>query len=349
MPFAQGPLISCCERALGYPLEMHSRSFARLLGHFGKIRRDFAQKTLHAEGPPFSFIRRRLFLQQAKKDAVLTRRVSKELDLPVLNIYQGLRKNTAGSRSLYLLAGGASVNRLSKSQWSEIRRGVSIGINFWPIHQFCPDFLSTELDKGSQSRSTATRFLESQISLNYGDEPPGIFVLRQNWPPRKEMLYDLPLEFKTMVYGRANLVGKNPKNLERDLSRVVKSVLSRTMPSMVLPDNGSSVVRLIFLGVAQRFEKIVLVGVDQNDGPYFWTEQPIPERYVDAARLFPRLTGTPHSTSSASDRPHSNETFLPALARAIERNSQSRLFLANQHSNLFPEIQVLDWVENADS
>ena len=328
--------------------DMSKQSLAGYMSRL-RLRRDIlAQKCLRAEGPPFQILRWRLFLQQARRDADLTTRVSKEFAVPTLNIYEGLRKNSAASRNLYILAGGASINRISESQWSEIRNGVSIGINFWPIHQFCPDFLSTELDKSSRSASSATRFLEAQISRNYKERPPGILVLRPNWPPQREMLYNLPSNFKTMVYGRANLVGNNRNNLDQDLSRIVKSVVRRTIPREVLPDNGSSVVRLILLGVAQGFDKIVLVGVDQNDGPYFWTEQPIPGKYALAARLFPRSTGMPHSTSSVNDRPHPNEIFLPALSRAIEQNSLSQVFVANEYSRLFPDIPKFKWTERTE-
>lgn len=313
-----------------------------------RIRGIVAQISLRAEGLPFQILRWRLFLRQARRDADLTTRVSKEFAVPTLNIYEGLRKDTVDSRVLYILAGGASINRLSETQWSKIRKGVSIGINFWPIHQFCPDFLSTEFDKGSRSPSSATRFLENQILKNYRERPPGILALRPNWPPQREMLYKLPPSFKTMVYGRANLVGTNRNNLDRDLSRIIESVVARRIPSGVLPDNGSSVVRLMFLGVAQGFDKIVLVGVDQNDGPYFWTEKPIPKKYARAARLFPRSTGTPHSTSSANDRPHPNEILLPSLSRAIRENSLSQVFIANESSRLFPEIPKFDWADSAD-
>lgn len=327
---------------------MSKQYLARYVSRLREGRGTLAQKYLRAESLPFQFLRWRLFIQQAGRDADLTTRVSAEFAVPTLNIYEGLRKDSAASKTLYILAGGASINRLSESQWSEIRNGVSIGINFWPIHQFCPDFLLTELDKGSRSPSNATRFLEAQISRNYKERAPGILVLRPNWPPQREMLYNLPSNFKTMVYGRANLLGNNRNNLDQDLSRIVKSVVRRKIPSEVLPDNGSSVVRLIFLGVAQGFEKIVLVGVDQNDGPYFWTEQPIPEKYALAARLFPRSTGMPHSTSSDNDRPHPNEIFLPALSRAIEQNSSSQVFLANEYSNLFPDIPKFPWTESTE-
>lgn len=339
----EGILKRCVGTPLSYHLEMRDSLFAKLVVHLGKIRNAIAEKALNDEGIPFSILRWHLFRRQATRDAALTSRISRELNLPSLNIYKGLSGQSAGSRSLFILAGGASVNKLSNSQWAEISRGTSIGINFWPIHRFCPDFLTTEIDKNAKCRSDATRFLERQILINYKKRPPGILVLRPNWPPRRAMLYELPEEFKTVVYGRVNFVGRNPRNLERDLSRIVTSLLSQSLPRMVLPDNGSSVVRLIFLGVAQRFDKIVLVGVDQNDGPYFWTEEPIHERYVEASQLFPRLSGRPHSTSSASDRPHSNETFLPALAKAVAQNSESRVYLASKQSKLFPEIQQHVW------
>lgn len=307
--------------------------------------RVLSRELLEGRGSLFRQLRLLLFYSQARKDEVLTTRVAESFSLPTLNYCKAWEDPKAST--LYILAGGASVNRLSASQWSAIGRGVSVGINFWPIHEFCPTFLSTEIDNSSTEPSRATRFLAAQINQNYGENPPQILQLRPNWPPRKEMLYDLPASFQTFLYGRANLVSRNPENLERDLSAVVRGLLRGRMPSMVLPDNGSSVARLIFLGVAQQFQNIVLVGVDQNDGPYFWTEEPISERYAEAAKLFPRSTGTPHSTSSSSDRPHPNETFLPALSRAIADNSETRVFLSSSHSGLYPGIPVHAWEKDS--
>lgn len=309
---------------------------------FKGIKRHAIHKMLDSGLVVSSLFRWSLFLRLARKDEVHTRRVAKQFDLPALDSHKSFLNPTISS-DLFILAGGASVNRLSEAHWSRVRLGVSVGINFWPIHKFCPDLLTTEIDKNSRKPSAATKYLETQISRKYTANPPRILVLRPIWPPQKEMLYQLPPEFETTIYGRANLIGRNPENLEGDLSKVIRGLLKGSIPKAVLPDNGSSVVRMIFLGIIQRFENVVLIGVDQNEGPYFWTEEPIEEQYAEAARMFPRQTGEPHSTSSNANRPYSNEIFLPALARAMQRNSSTQLLLGTGDSRLYPEIPVFPW------
>ena len=143
------------------------------------------------------------------------------------------------------------------------------------------------------------------------------------------------------------MITRKTKNLDSDLKRIVRRAEKNRLSPNILPDNGSSVVRLTFLALMQGFKKIVWVGVDQDGGPYFWTEEPIPETYREAATKFPRKSGEPHSTSNSEKRPFSNDSFLRSLARVISRFSQSEIFVSHSASKLSDTIPVYPWPKNA--
>jgi hypothetical protein len=94
----------------------------------------------------------------------------------------------------------------------------------------------------------------------------------------------------------------------------------------------------------QGFKQIVWVGVDQSSGPYFWTEDPIPEKYRDAAKMFPWESGRPHSTSRAESRPFPNDVYLISLARAVSLATESQIYVAHSDSELSDVVPLYPWV-----
>ena len=304
------------------------------------------RKVLERENCPLtSLLREHMFLRQAFRDQHLTEKVASALGIPVLNTGRRL-KGTESTGTVFILAGGASVNRLSSANLDHIAKHASIGINFWPIHHFTPNSFSDETDNLSGGPSVATTFLTNKINdASSPDFGPSLISLRPPWPPNPLRMNQLARENDNprFVYGRANLITRQERNLGGDLGRAVRRAVSHRLPQSVLPDNGSSVVRLTFLALTQGFKDIVYVGVDQGPGPYFWTEEPVPAAYQHAAKLFPRRAGEPHSTSSAENRPFSNDTFLRALYSAVAGNSSSRIFLANGESELADTIPLYDW------
>ena len=294
---------------------------------------------------PFSSrLRLRLFLNQSRRDAVFTRRGAGILSLPTWDP-KALDGRVDTSRPLFILAGGASVNELSEQHFNVIQAGVSAGINFWPIHNFVPNFLTSE----SSATQNANTFLNERLRRTQMlDNPPVILSLRPQFPHVVEQLQDFPPELnqRRYVYGRANLITRNERLLEGDIRRVLKVLTLEqggNYPHSVLPDNGSSVVRLSFWAARMGFSEIVWVGVDQSSGPYFWTDPDRAETYRIAAEMVPRESGSAHSTSSSENRPFSNDVFLRALQRAFRAEAGIEIFVSSRTSTLSDEIPVYGW------
>ena len=293
-----------------------------------------------------SLARELLFLRQARRDARLVSKVGLAANLPTLDTSQSLIGNKPKS-TIFILAGGASINGLSSMQWEEISKAASIGINAWPIHRFIPDVLSIETTNTPGPPSETALFLSERIDshVDSGGQIPHFFLLRPAWPPNNNRVYPLLTKNRntTYVYGRANIMTRRKNNLEADLRRIIQRAVAGALPSKVLPDNGSSVVRTTFWALIQGYRRIVWLGVDQNSGPYFWTEEPIAPEYRKAANLFPRKSGEPHSTSNSENRPFSNEVFLENLSRAVSQATKSRIFVGSPNSQLSESIPRFSW------
>lgn len=294
-----------------------------------------------------SLARELLFLRQARRDARLVSRVGVASNLPTLNTSQTLISNKP-KNTIFILAGGASINRLSSRQWEEIGQAASIGINAWPIHPFIPDVLSIETTNTPGPPSETALFLSERIDsyVDSGGQVPHFLLLRPAWPPNNNRVYPLLTKNPktTYVYGRANIITRREGNLEADLRRIIHRAIAGALPLEVVPDNGSSVVRTTFWALIQGYRQIVWLGVDQNEGSYFWTEEPIAPEYSRAANLFPRKSGEPHSTSSSENRPFSNGVFLENLSRAVSQVTNSRIFIGSPESELSESIRRFSWM-----
>lgn len=301
----------------------------------------FFKNLLEKSWPVSAFFRYLLFLRQSRRDALLVQKVGATLELAVLSSH----RKTPGhpqKDTLFILAGGSSVNELSAANWREVDRGLSIGINFWPIHPYVPDILTSETD----SKTPSNTYLNTLLARpDIAEKSPAMLILRTLWPPVSHVLPVLPPTFagKTWVYGRANLITRRLENLHGDLRKVIKAVKLGRLPASVLPDNGSSVARLTFYGIAQGFRRIVWVGVDQNSGHYFWTEPPVPSYFEKAAKEVPRATGEPHSTSSNFRRSFSNDHFLRALAQTLADDFDTQIYVSSAASSLSDTVPVFAW------
>lgn len=303
--------------------------------------KSLAKKLLDGGSRGAGAVRHALFVRQCRRDAKLVEKVSSAIGAPQL-----AERTEPGKPGvddvLFVLAGGATVNELSAEDWQLIENHVSIGINFWPIHPFVPNILTTETDSVSPANPFLTRLLEHPRIVK---NPPEIFILRTLWPPKPDVLPKLPDAFQNrrFVYGRANLITRRLENLPKDLRRIINAVRMGQLPQSILPDNGSSVVRLTFYAIARGFRQIVWVGVDQNSGHYFWTQPPVPKYFQAAAKAVPRSVGEPHSTSDSAKRSFSNDDFLRTLGKTLAADFGIQIYVSSENSSLSDSLPVFSW------
>lgn len=299
-------------------------------------------------------VRYLFWTRDAKRDSRATRKFSFESGLPFVNVFDGPIFNSSRKKSVFILGSGSSINEMTGGQFDHIKDQESVGINFWFFHDFVPNVFSfdsgkvEELDRDDSERSQiklAQVFHRPEILARL----PNILYLR---PHAGDESYLFPvaeeLRETAWVSGRANLLSTNSLGLRADLKVLLKKLSNRSVPPGVLPDNGSSVVRLIFLALAQGYRRIVLCGVDLDSRPHFWMNDDYAERYPEHVRLFPAPDDKLHGTAEARGRPLGNLEFLVLLDRVLREEKAGQLFVGSTSSRLSGLLSPYSWPESAD-
>jgi len=290
---------------------------------------------------------------RAKRDHAAVLAIGKKLNLQPLLIKNFSMSDTKSHNTLFILGSGSSINELTDSNFEEIRDHISVGINVWVAHDFIPDVYSLE------SRSLPITPLEYEQNLYRGEKlnrdlvvtsRPKFLILRPSAPSIAEQFVPIPeaLRDRAFLYGRVNLPEVDKNLAASEVERCLNRFLRKDSNRYVLPDNGASVIRLIFLGLKLGFEKIVLLGIDLNQNPYFWFHPDWLRKRPELAVLFPRTSGVPHETTQTQAkprerRPYNTSEVIRHLDEALKRSHNSRLFTGSSSSALASFLPLYSW------
>jgi len=246
-------------------------------------------------------------------------------------------------KPFYIFGNGSSVNSLTESDFEEIRNSVSVGINAWPLHPFVPDFYSFEFSRHSTEPDPELVFLVERANSNLQQSTRGaLLFLRPGLPAGLQAVVPLAPEAEatSFLYGRSNFFSTTPRGLKADLDKIMREIGRRSLSSSVLPDNGGSVIRMIFLALIAGFREIVLLGVDLNDNPYFWYDRRFVTRYGDFSRQSTREPDHSTLTESTSERPFATSVFLTQLADSASRILGASIVIGSAESALAESLSV---------
>jgi hypothetical protein len=259
----------------------------------------------------------------------------------------GLSSNPT-NQTFFVLGNGGSVNDLTGTNFEAIRAGVSVGINAWPLHPFRPTYFAFEYWRFSFAPDPELRYLVNVAERKLIQGPTrGLLFLRPGLPASLSAVIPLSpnVSQRAAMYGRANLLSQSQVALRQDLVHILKLIQRGRLAPSVLPDNGSSVVRMIFLGLILGFRDIVLVGVDLNGSPYFWEDTAfVPDPSVDAGYVV-RSPSDSTSTEQTQDRPFSVSDFIATLAPLAQHVLGATVSCASAKSRLAGALPVYSFGE----
>ena len=294
-------------------------------------------------------VRLALWFHQALRDSSATVRFARTQGFCALNTTDRSIFGKERASTLFILGSGFSVNSMEASQFSEIRTGSSVGVNFWFFHDFIPDAYSfdagavPETDRDGlipKLRNLGAVFQRREIV----SKAPAIIILRPHHLNPDDLIPVPPsLSSRIRVSGRANFLSTSQADLALDIRLISEALIKRRVPRSVLPDNGASVVRLVFLGLAQRFKDIVLVGVDLDDRPHFWDNDFYREKYGNLIDSISHTGGRPHGTTLSEDRALGNREFIELLSTVSHENFGSKLWVSSKSSSLYPRLPLFPW------
>lgn len=289
-----------------------------------------------------------LWSSQARRDSRAVKAIAKTLRLQILDTNRFAFSESKSSKTLFILGSGSSINELTEKNFEEISAHVSVGINIWVAHDFIPDVYSFESTSLAGSRAERMQIEQFGIELSRGKilaKAPKILLLRPEAPSLPAQFVKIPDELRknTFLYGRANLPNLNweigPVGIQQFLGK-----FSRYPPSRhVLPDNGASVIRLIFLGILKGFKKIVLVGVDLNTEPYFWYSDKWVSTRPELRTIFERPSGANHDTTETYDRPYNTLELIEWMNLTLENLNSTKLLVGSESSSLAQFLSLYPW------
>ena len=293
-------------------------------------------------------LRYALWLGHAQKDAKATRNFAQQSGIPPVNIWETPILPTPDGQVLFILGSGSSINDLKPHHFAHIGNHQSIGVNFWYFHDFVPNVFSFDAGRADPGHKDLDKTLVKMGRL-FDRKPilesrPKILYLRPLNSDRKQLM-PVPRELAAhrWVSSRANLISTNQPALESDLRLMLRKIATRSFPQTVLPDNGSSVVRMIFLGLARGYRDIILTGVDLDERPHFWYSQAYVSRYQEYTDLFPTPENAPHGTTQAINRPLGNQEFLASLGKVMAEEGAGRLWVSSHDSRLEGSLPRYTW------
>ena len=304
--------------------------------------------------PVLAFLRYQLWKRDAHRDARATKTFAAQSGKQVLDLYRSPILDNSASKTLFILGSGWSVNELTDGMLQHIGEHQSVGINFWFFHKFIPTAFSFDAGKVPQGEEGQVQKALNDLAVLFGrkevrDAEPRVLYLR---PYQSNPGYLVPgppeLSKLSWVTGRANLLAGDGGSVEADLRYFVRLAMSGRLPQAALPDNGSSVVRLIFLALAQGFRDIVLVGIDLDTRPHFWFAPHYVERYPEYVALFPEPDHRHHGTTEPVDRALGNREFLTIFSRVLTELGVAKLWIASPTSELANALPLYRWPTGVD-
>lgn len=214
--------------------------------------------------------------------------------------------------TVFILGGGASINRISPEQWEEIRRADSIGISNWHLHEFVPDFYVTE--PGKELDRVALEFANIE-KRGYGHAEVPI-LLKDCERYRKAEIEGMLKSIPASLHSRIRLSwdweihDQRPEFFRHKLRWLDRTGLL-TADAVPILRKRASVFYLVVLALRAGYKNVVLCGVDLDGGDYFY-EAYRAEREAEGYWVPPKLP--PVSSHKTNDKAFGELTIADALA-----------------------------------
>lgn len=243
-----------------------------------------------------------------------------------------LRTSAGADDVFYILGSGASVLNLSSGNFSSISEGYSVGVNSWAFHPFVPDIFGLENPRTSEHDRQVQAINLGLSRPEVKIRNPWILFFRDNFSglTSQQIVVESGLRSTLRVYGRVQFSSLAPRRLEKIIVRLLKDQREDRFPQSLMLDNGSSVIRMINLGLLLGFKRIVLLGVDLGKTPYFFEEDPSSLDALGLSGFTMTVRKGAHPTQEAKSRTTTFRQFLEAFASAADEVWGAKIFTGSE-------------------
>lgn len=248
-----------------------------------------------------------------------------------------------GRDTLFILGSGASINKISQEGWEIIKKNNSIGLNFWPIHDFVPSFLMFEMPRGERGkvfyevlRKKKDLYLKTPLIFK------GLYKNRKDFYGIEQVksLFDEDLIGTIYLSYELSIPGRNSNEFANGLKYLdALGFFSNDKKISSLGQYRGTVTCAIVFGIKAGYKNIVLCGIDLNDTKYFYEESS--QYYRDKGIEVPvsGQTTTFHKTNIALPNLLPVSTSILMLNDFFQKKYNGKLYVSNRKSALFPFLE----------
>jgi hypothetical protein len=241
------------------------------------------------------------------------------------------------SDTLFVLAGGSSINQISPERWSAIAAHDTVGFNLWLYHPFVPRMYFFE---NIWAANPSFEPLKQGLTARAADYTDVLKIVMDFDPIERPLLNELPDALRPNLYAVFHdlLPARNAAEFAYGLEYWKKQgAFAPATRFSRLFKHCSTLTALIAFAARLQYRNIVLCGVDLNDGRYFYQD---PQLYPATARLefLPRV-GRHMVDSPAEWRVPASQT-VTAMKRQVLEPAGISIYVENALSGLHPEIPL---------
>jgi hypothetical protein len=244
-----------------------------------------------------------------------------------------LNKNK--DKVFFILGGGSSINLITKEKWDFIAKNTSLGINYWFVHDFEPDFLMIEGFRKKYVNSALYNWTVCELT-GYIKKSRSVLLLKDayhSYFPWIDIAKICPE--KTFLISYFDVPGAS--NSERDMS--IKMTRAVGGHKVIPIFSRASVTLAMSIGLLLGYKKIVLCGIDLNDTKYFWES---PDFNKSSNKTMPPETGQKSSgTHSTVDQAVNEITVDRSILMMTDQFFKPlgvEVYVASETSLLFPKL-----------
>lgn len=261
--------------------------------------------------------------------------VRKRLGLPLLSDCDLAGYKT--SDTLFVLGGGASINRIPPQRWQAIAAHDSASMNMWLFHPFVPTFYFTEAVSEEEAPAVYTKFQEL-MERRASDYQRVIKIAMELHKPGRLNLEHLPAGFRQNFFAALNL--SVPARSSEEFAyglRFLKARgwLARETRITHLLKYAMSVTTMLALAVKLAYRNVVLCGFDITSSEYFYHD---PQLFPDSANWEFTPRRATHFTEQAMDWKLPATVALEVMRRELLQPAGVQLYVENRSSGLWPSI-----------
>jgi len=181
-----------------------------------------------------------------------------------------------GKDKLFILGTGSSINNLSKDKLEYLRSKnfLTIGLNGWVYHSFIPDIYAIEFGRFFNQIDDPIINMAIHKSISKKDNPP-VLLINQGLKYSNLKRYRFRDCKKIVTYSHIRLNDSSKESYQKSLFFLMNFLhrIPRIISRNFLLGTGSSLERIVSLGIIFGFKEIVLLGIDLS-GPHFYDKEP---------------------------------------------------------------------------